>query len=118
MTDDRVVDELQDMRRDLGRTFDLIRSLPAPVVNLPPQPAPAVTVEVPKQAAPVVNVEVKEQPAPQVTVEPAVVNVAAPAVTVEPLIRVEAPGPSAYEVEITGRDPNGFIRTFTIRPIP
>jgi hypothetical protein len=46
------------------------------------------------------------------------VNVAAPAVTVEPLIRVEAPGPSAYEVEITGRDPNGFIRTFTIRPIP
>ena len=68
------------------------REMPAPVVNMPAQPAPVVNVNVPEQAPPVVNVDVA---APNVQVD-----VAAPDVRVEPQITVEPAPVSQGEKKI------------------
>ena len=87
------------------------------------QKAPTVTVQVPETA---VNVKVPEQlppnfhiTFPEVRTPEVTVNVPkalAPMVKVNPTINVLPPVPRAYDVRITERDENGFIRAFKITP--
>jgi hypothetical protein len=58
---------------------------------LEPPPAPTVTVNVPETKAPTVNVKA-------------------------PVVNVLPPEARAYDVRITERDENGFIRAFKITP--
>lgn len=108
-----IAGQIQDLASSVENVAEAVRA----------KPAPQVTVNVPEQApAPVtVNVAVPEQPAPQVVVN--VPGAAAPVVTVAPPVvqidsRVSVPPvvPNAYEVEITERDDQGYIRRFTINP--
>ena len=118
-----VAREIQDLATAVGDVAGAVRARPEAVVNVPAAPAPTVTVNLPEQAPPVVNVTAPEAPAPVVNVQPAsaegrVENVVQPAaVSVEPQIFVEPPRPQSYVVEITERDPAGFIRQFVIAPI-
>ena len=109
-----VAAEIQDLATTVGEVAAAIKDQPTPVVNVnvPVQVPPVVNVNVPEQVPPVVNVNVPEQMAP-------VVNVAAanPTVHVAPPELVVMPSqPSSYEVEITERDEQGYIRRFIINP--
>ena len=97
-----VAGQIQDLASSVENVAEAVRQTPPAQVN----------VNVPEAAPPVVNVNVPEQLAP-------VVNVAAanPTVHVAPPELVVMPSqPSSYEVEITERDDQGYIRRFIINP--
>jgi len=97
-----VAGQIQDLASSVENVAEAVRQTPPAQVN----------VNVPEAAPPVVNVNVPEQLAP-------VVNVAAANTTVHvapPELVVMPSQPSSYEVEITERDDQGYIRRFTINP--
>ena len=97
-----VAGQIQDLASSVENVAEAVRQTPPAQVN----------VNVPEAAPPVVNVNVPEQLAP-------VVNVAAanPTVHVAPPELVVMPSqPSSYEVGITERDDQGYIRRFIINP--
>ena len=109
-----VAGQIQDLASSVENVAEAVRQTPPAQVNVnvPEAAPPVVNVNVPEAAPPVVNVNVPEQLAP-------VVNVAAanPTVHVAPPELVVMPSqPSSYEVEITERDDQGYIRRFTINP--
>jgi len=101
---------------------EAIKSIPAPVVNIPAQPAHTInvdattTVNQPEQPAPVVNIQHApiQVDGPTVNVTPAAVNVAAPVVNVQPpAVTVEAPTVNVAPPAITVESP-----TINVQPAP
>ena len=101
---------------------EAIKSIPAPVVNIPAQPAHTInvdattTVNQPEQPAPVVNIQQApiQVDGPTVNVTPAAVNVAAPVVNVQPpAVTVEAPTVNVAPPAITVESP-----TINVQPAP
>jgi hypothetical protein len=105
-----VAREIQDLTTSVGEVADAIRKQESQfTVNVPEAPPPNVVVNVPEAAPPSVVVNVPEQQAP-------VVNVAAAEVAFSPKIVLPQSMPNSYEVEVTERDGNGYIRKFVITP--
>jgi len=105
-----VAREIQDLTTSVGEVADAIRKQESQfIVNVPEAPPASVIVNVPETAPPSVVVNVPEQKAP-------VVNVAAAEVAFNPKIMLPEHLPNSYEVEITDRDENGYIRKFVITP--
>jgi len=121
-----VAGQIQDLASSVENVAEAVRQTPPAQVNVnvPEAAPPVVNVNVPEAAPPVVNVNVPEAAPPVVNVNvpeqlAPVVNVAAanPTVHVAPPELVVMPSqPSSYEVEITERDDQGYIRRFTINP--
>jgi hypothetical protein len=103
-----VAEALETMRETMAK-----RAPPQVTVNVPESP---VTVKVPDQLPQNVHLNFLERAVPpQVTVQ--VPEAKAPTVNVKaPTVNVLPPPARAYDVRITERDENGFIRAFKITP--
>lgn len=101
-----VASEIQDLANAVGEVAAAVRKAQTPEVHVALQ-TPDLVVHVP----PTPPAEV------HVTVPVPVVNVAAPEVTVESTVNVPRAAPTAYVVNVTKRDTNGFISEFLITPL-
>ena len=103
---------------------ELTKALQTALAALESREMPTVTVNVPEAQPPAISVKASETPAPVIVNLPGqppsiTVNVPEsppPTVNVEPEITVLPPVARAYNVQITERDREGFIRAFKITP--
>jgi hypothetical protein len=110
-----VAGQLADVKESIDSMRDTMGKRAPPVVTVN-VPEAAVNVKVPEQLPPNVHLNFLEPPpAPTITVN--VPEIKAPAIHVkQPIVNVLPPEARAYDVRITERDENGFIRAFKITP--